>query len=504
MKLYGVCAKTVLTVVLLLMITAKALYFTEEVSEDASSVSVLEDVVENKVEKPTWIKAVPAGFYSRKIAWKSVDDIDGYQLEYGTNRFLMNSRKFELNADKSFWKAGDIPLSKPLFARVRAFVKTDNKVVYSQWTETANTTEKSYVVYDRAEDEKGIYELRNRLGQSMYGYDTVQGGCTDGTFAYYLMYNRRIESCKLAKVRLSDGTVEAVSLPLPVDHGNDITYNPNTRELIVSNCRVHINRFTVINADTLKVVRKSDVTIPQNIAGFCAITYDPESDTYISVTKGKIGFAVMDSDFKIKKLIPMTGKPKGYIWQSLDSTENYLLAGLSPKAGSGNRYNIIAVFDRQGRLITSIQLLESLELENVFHVGTRFYTAYYSAVRKNQSLIRNNYIYIFDTEDERPMMKNSILLPPAPYGIKASTHAAETDLSWSKASFGTGYIIYRAEEKQGNFKCIKVIRDLNTTTYTDKKPDNKKTYRYRLRTYEFSKGRIHYSRYSDLSTITTE
>ena len=59
-------------------------------------------------------------------------------------------------------------------------------------------------------------------------------------------------------------------------------------------------------------------------------------------------------------------------------------------------------------------------------------------------------------------------------------------LSWDKLNNATGYKIYRAEKKDGSYKCIKTISDKDTTTYTDKKLTCGKKYYYKVAPYKSS------------------
>ena len=58
------------------------------------------------------------------------------------------------------------------------------------------------------------YNLRVAAGEKLFGYDTFQGACSDGTNAYYILYNRTVEKCKIVKVRLKDFKLVKVSSAL--------------------------------------------------------------------------------------------------------------------------------------------------------------------------------------------------------------------------------------------------------------------------------------------------
>lgn len=68
----------------------------------------------------------------------------------------------------------------------------------------------------------------------------------------------------------------------------------------------------------------------------------------------------------------------------------------------------------------------------------------------------------------------------------ASAGYNSVKLSWDKLNNATGYKIYRAEKKDGSYKCIKTISDKDTTTYTDKKLTCGKKYYYKVAPYKSS------------------
>ena len=59
-----------------------------------------------------------------------------------------------------------------------------------------------------------------------------QGACTDGTYIYQICINTRIG----VKYQISDGTFQTFSIDasLPINHGNDMAYNPNNQHLYVA------------------------------------------------------------------------------------------------------------------------------------------------------------------------------------------------------------------------------------------------------------------------------
>ena len=77
---------------------------------------------------------------------------------------------------------------------------------------------------------------------SKNGYTVMQGGCTDGTYAYCILEGRdmlidgQVQAAHMIfKIDMSTWEIVAESKPLILGHGNSITYNSKLGQLIVSN-----------------------------------------------------------------------------------------------------------------------------------------------------------------------------------------------------------------------------------------------------------------------------
>jgi len=91
------------------------------------------------------------------------------------------------------------------------------------------------------------------------------------------------------------------------------------------------------------------------------------------------------------------------------------------------------------------------------------------------------------------------LTVPTPKNVKVSNSSATSlKISWSKVSGATGYQIYRADKKTGTYKNIKTITSETTTSYTDKKLKNGKSYYYKIRAYKTVSGSKKYSSFSNV------
>lgn len=117
------------------------------------------------------------------------------------------------NAELSKLKA-----NRTYYVRVRAYADAGGSRSYSAWSSRACAQSKQRAL-SKLKIRKKAFEIRSAARQKVYGYDTLQGSCSDGFFGYFALYNRTKENCKIVKVRLSDGAVAKVSGALDVVHG---------------------------------------------------------------------------------------------------------------------------------------------------------------------------------------------------------------------------------------------------------------------------------------------
>ncbi len=69
-------------------------------------------------------------------------------------------------------------------------------------------------------------------------------------------------------------------------------------------------------------------------------------------------------------------------------------------------------------------------------------------------------------------------------GVKAASAGYNSvKVSWEKVSGVTGYKVYRAESKNGKYKCVKTVKGEKATSYKDGKLTTGKTYYYKVKPY---------------------
>ena len=193
----------------------------------------------------------------------------------------------------------------------------------------------------------------------MNNYATVQGACTDGRYAYFAVQQSSTTILKydMNSWELADKTENMNFL----GHANDMAYNSKKNWIVVANNGPLYNVLTVIDANTMK--RISTVKLKINVY---SVAYNPEKDIYVCGISGGYTFALLNNQFKVIK--KYKGRATGYTRQGCDCDKNYIY--FSQSGGD----NIVAIYDYDGKYVDTVSIGHSHEVENIFHVGSSFYT----------------------------------------------------------------------------------------------------------------------------------
>ena len=193
----------------------------------------------------------------------------------------------------------------------------------------------------------------------------AQCSATDGTYIYFFMNNDVKASyvSSLYKYDIASGKIVATLDGFKTGHTNDVTYNPNTRELIVAqNSPAFI--LTIIDAETLTV--KRDITIESDIF---SIAYDEVNNCYYGSNRANRGIIKLDADFKF--VCELTeGESVGYTRQAIDTDGTYIY--MLNSAANG-----VWVYRVDGTFVGFSYLLPSLDTaQSICHIGDTFYVGY--------------------------------------------------------------------------------------------------------------------------------
>lgn len=237
---------------------------------------------------------------------------------------------------------------------------------------------------DRTAQSRVIYEINKAAGKDLGTYMVLQGSCTDGAYGYYVLYSKSKKNCRILKTSLTDNRKAKLSDALPLDHGNDATFNENTDEIVVANYDPHPNRLTVVDSNTLRVKRRVDVTVPQSlpgasastlqsVKGFSGVAYSSARKQYVVRIQKSNNYLLLQENMKPIRYIKVN-KPDSELNQGIDADENYIYGVKSPKKGKSNT---ITAYDWKGKYQFKILVTQQYEMESLFHVGDTFYAGMY-------------------------------------------------------------------------------------------------------------------------------
>lgn len=328
-----------------------------------------------------------------KLTWSRNTAATGYQIQYARNGMFAGAKKVTVKSGKTTsYTVKKLKKKKSYYARIRAYKSVGNTTYYSDWSAVKAVRSTRTTKATQLKKAKKIFEIRAWAGQKMYQYDTLQGSCTDGTYAYYLLNNRNAGKCKIVKVKRSNLKVVMVSGALDVAHGNDMTYDANKRQLvIVHSTGVDPKRLTSVNPNTLTVTESKHVQIPKKLPGgsledaagataFTGIGYSSGRRQYAVLLSHNYNFVILDANLDPVQYVKVS-KKNNYVVQGIDATDDYIMVAQSPKS-SKQKYNIITVYDWDGRYVSKINVKKGYEIESIYHVGSKYYAGFYRSYYK--------------------------------------------------------------------------------------------------------------------------
>jgi len=94
---------------------------------------------------------------------------------------------------------------------------------------------------------------------------------------------------------------------------------------------------------------------------------------------------------------------------------------------------------------------------------------------------------------------SAVPIPSTPSAKAVRVSNSSIKISWGKIAGATKYEVYRATSKNGSYKLIKTT---TSTSYTNIRLINNRTYYYKLRVYHLINGKKAYSGYSAIISAT--
>jgi hypothetical protein len=320
------------------------------------------------------------------LRWETSDSVTGYEIQYSLNKVFTKPVSVTVDGTQNSLTINNLDPGKEYYFRIRKFKTADNgRNQYSFWSLSSNVKKSKTLKVSVIKIDGKAFEIRSKARQKVFGYDTVQGATTDGTYVYYLLNNRSKKNCKIVKIRRSDKEVVQISEALRLGHGNDFAYNADNNTLIAANN--HRSRaLCIVDPLNLTIIRTVIVKIPEYLYGastsqlssikiFNGVSYSKEKRSYVVALKGSSNMLVLNSKYMPIRYMNMS-KCGSYLNQGTQCTKDYIIRVKSPVYGK-SRYNVISIFDWKGRHCSTVKIKCKGELENLYIVGNTFYCGAY-------------------------------------------------------------------------------------------------------------------------------
>lgn len=212
------------------------------------------------------------------------------------------------------------------------------------------------------------------------GFTAAQGSATDGEYAYVIMKDssgtREVD--RVVKIDMATWEVVLESETMPLDHANDMTYDPVKKQLVVTN--MYDNLISIINPEDLTLIEQKKLS-----HGTYGTGYIEATNQYAFLGYGSVGgLVITDADFGVIRSSPLASAPN-YIGQGMDADAKYAYVPLSP--GTGKSDNIIQIYDiATGEYLGIATLETTMESESIFHYGNDYYIHFNNSGSKIASL----------------------------------------------------------------------------------------------------------------------
>lgn len=197
-------------------------------------------------------------------------------------------------------------------------------------------------------------------------YKVQQGCCTDGTYGYFVLESQTDYKCCIVKIDLSDWTIVEKKYYLEIDHGNDLTYNSKTGQIVAVHNKPNYNMLSFIDPETLEVVETKKLDMRM----YC-IAYCEERDQYVVGLSGGFQHVILDAEFNVLDFV--MGQDTGLVRQGVDCDDKYIYF---PQCAENNSVNQIVVYDWDGNYVNTVKISAFQEVESMFHVGDTTYISF--------------------------------------------------------------------------------------------------------------------------------
>lgn len=352
--------------------------------------------------KPVDNVSISGSETTRDVSWDAAD-ADGYEVQVSASAIFLGPITND-TADTAI-TVDELKEEKTYYARVRAYKTVEDVKYYSDWALSLgdNYDVDLELSFQKINNKStNLYQAVGESYTSSKYWTVTQGGCSDGTYLYYVLENTKKKTCKIVKVRASDKKLIKKSAALKLDHGNSMTYNSKTKELVVVHNKVHYMRISFVDPSTLKVKRYKDIPKKSDIFGvgvdgskagerfgktvaIMSVSYIPERDQYAFFIRGiSFDMLITDANFKPEYMVTLD-KTKGddFYYQDLYTTGDYIVTMESGNLNSSCTYytceNLLHVYDYSGKCLGTINVSDRYEIENIAVAGSTMYVGFHTS-----------------------------------------------------------------------------------------------------------------------------
>ena len=250
------------------------------------------------------------------------------------------------------------------------------------------------------------FNFRIAAKQKLYRYDTLQGACANGGYAYLTLYNRNVERCKIVKVKLSNLSVVKVSASLPIYHGNNLTFNTRKNRIVATCCTTSKkakNRVVLINPSTLKVTSIKNIKLTKKVKklpkkvrkknkGYTAVAYNEKHNCYVARLRQNGNVVILNKNLKPVRYVKLKKKKTGLLVQGIETVGDYIYDVRSFKGR--HHYCMVTVHTMSGKYVGQMKFpygtAPGKELQCLFHNGRQFYAGFYYSTSQMDDTKKNH------------------------------------------------------------------------------------------------------------------
>lgn len=231
-------------------------------------------------------------------------------------------------------------------------------------------------------------EYGRASGLKKKGYRIFQGACTDGEYAYLVLFNKKKDKCRIIKLDPETNKVIRKSPAYKMYHGNDAAYDSKRNRIAVVHGDGDTKRISVFDPKTLKrtkvvklkfkkAFRGASAKTARKIKGVTGIAYDRKEDQFVCSVKSTFHYVVLDRKFRPVKYVRTKTRGSKLQKQGMDIYGRYILRVMNVYKGK-RIISYIYIYKMSGKYVKRIRIRTKEEAEAVYILNDRLYIPAYN------------------------------------------------------------------------------------------------------------------------------